>query len=143
MSFFELTGLYFDRSNALQWYWTLYVLIIGGLLAFSALRSRPDLITTLLVSILFASFAYKNMGAIVETTLQRLAILDTMTQLADGGAAEVNAVSDRLLPTLKPVLPDPIRRFHIMCDVLTIGAIWAMELRRRRKFGADVVVTMK
>jgi len=32
MKYAELTQLYFDRSNALQWYWTIYVLVIGGLL---------------------------------------------------------------------------------------------------------------
>ena len=47
MKYNELIQLYFERSNALQGYWTLYVLIIGGLLAFSSLRKQPDLVTGL------------------------------------------------------------------------------------------------
>ena len=35
MSYSELIQLYFERSTALQWYWTIYVVVIGGLLAFS------------------------------------------------------------------------------------------------------------
>ena len=32
MKYDQLIQLYFERSNALQWYWTLYVVVIGGLL---------------------------------------------------------------------------------------------------------------
>jgi hypothetical protein len=36
----ELIQLYFERSNAVQQYWNLYVIIVGGVLAFSSLRKR-------------------------------------------------------------------------------------------------------
>ena len=40
----------------------------------------------------------------------------------------------RLKNALEPTLVQPAwegtRNFHLMCDVLTIAAIWAMELRR-------------
>ena len=75
MSYSELIQLYFERSTALQGYWTLYVVIIGGLLAFSSLRQRPDMLTALLVTVLFAFFAYKNLGAIHDVTMERFAIL--------------------------------------------------------------------
>jgi hypothetical protein len=42
MTYHDLIQLYFERSNALQSYWTLYVVVIGGLLAFSSIRKeRP------------------------------------------------------------------------------------------------------
>ena len=50
MSTTDLVHLYFDRSNALQGYWTLYVVIIGGLLAFSSMRQRPSFWTTVMSS---------------------------------------------------------------------------------------------
>ena len=46
MKYDELIQLYFERSNALQGYWTLYVVIVGGLLAFSSLRKLPAAVTT-------------------------------------------------------------------------------------------------
>ena len=64
----ELVQLYFERSNALQSYWTLYAVVIGGLLAFSPLRARRDWLTTLIVSVLFSFFACKNLDAIRETS---------------------------------------------------------------------------
>ena len=38
MKYNDLIQLYFERTTALQNYWTLYVVIVGGLLAFSSLR---------------------------------------------------------------------------------------------------------
>jgi hypothetical protein len=39
MNYNDLIQLYFERSTAMQAYWNLYVLIVGGLLAFSSLRN--------------------------------------------------------------------------------------------------------
>jgi len=41
MNYNELIQLYFERSNAMQQYWNLYVIIVGGVLAFSSLRKQP------------------------------------------------------------------------------------------------------
>jgi len=134
MRYSELVQLYFDRSNALQWYWTLYVVVAGGLLAFSSLRVRPDLITAILVTILFAMFAYKNMGAIGDTTAQRLAALNAIqtypTTEQDGPS--VQRARTILEPTMAVPACEGVRNFHISSDILVIAAVWAMELRRRR-----------
>jgi uncharacterized membrane protein len=137
MSYTDLVQLYFDRTNASQWYWTLYVVVIGGLLAFSSLRRRPDLVTVVLVTILYACFAYKNMGAIVDVTNERFAILEVMKERFASGdlqanVIEVNRVRERLEPTFNPTPASSARNFHIACDVLTVAALWAMEWRRRR-----------
>ena len=134
MNYAELVKLYFERSNALQWYWTIYVLVIGGLLAFSSLRKREDLLTALLVSILYALFAYKNLGAIHDVTDQRAAVRSAIREYAPGSveAPEVQRLRPGLEPTLDAPVYDGIRNFHVTCDVLTIAALWAMEWRRRR-----------
>jgi hypothetical protein len=129
MNYAELVQLYFERSNSLQNYWTLYVVVIGGLLAFSSLRPRRDWITTLLVSVLFSFFAFKNLDAIREVTVQRFAVLKSLQHLASDMAA--NPVHERLGPTLTPPEFGGVRTFHITSDVLTIAALWAMERRRR------------
>jgi hypothetical protein len=130
MRYSELIQLYFERSNALQWYWTLYVVIVGGLLAFSSLRQRRDSVTEVLVTVLFCFFAYKNLGAIRDTTFQRMAALKAIHEFPT--ADEDKRIGEMLEPTL--VAPDyeGIRNFHVASDVLTIAAIWAMEWRRIR-----------
>ena len=60
MTYSELVQMYFERSNALQWYWTLYVIVIGGLLAFASLRKQPDRLTTFVVTVLYLCFAYRT-----------------------------------------------------------------------------------
>ena len=132
MNYNELIQLYFERSHAMQEYWNLYVLIVGGVLAFSSLRKQPAAITTALVCILFVLFAYNNLDAMKDTTAQRFATLQGIKEFDSGGAAETRKVRDLIEPTLTPATYDGVRRTHVISDLLTIAALCAMELRRRR-----------
>jgi len=129
----ELIQLYFERSNALQGYWNLYVVVVGGLLAFSSLRKQPAAITTLIVTVLFGLFAYENHDAIQVATGQRLATHEAITKF-DPGATGPTAkqVRDVLEPTLTPASHASVRTTHLTSDILVIAALWAMEFRRRR-----------
>ena len=131
MKYSDLIQLYFERSNALQSYWTLYVVIVGGLLAFSSLRKLPATLTTLIVSVLFGLFAYENLDAIQQTTVVRYRALDAIKQ-SDASAPEVKAVRELLEPALTPATMSSVRTTHLVSDILTIAALWAMELRRRK-----------
>ena len=134
MNYNELIQLYFERSTAMQQYWNLYVIIVGGVLAFSSLRKQPAAITTLLVCTLFALFAYNNLDAMKDTTAQRFATIEAIKQFDSGaGAASPSKqVRDLLEPTLTPATYNSVRTTHVISDILTIAALWAMELRRRR-----------
>ena len=134
MNYNDLIQLYFERSTAMQAYWNLYVLIVGGLLAFSSLRKQPAAITTLIVSVLFALFAYKNLDAMYDTTQQRFATIEAIKQFDASGtnAASLKQARDLLEPTLTPATYGSVRATHVTSDILTITALWAMEFRRRR-----------
>ena len=133
MRYSELIQLYFERSNALQAYWTLYVVVIGGLLAFSSLRKQRDFFTTALVTVLFAFFAYKNLDAIHDATLQRFATLSAIKQASTTGSDTPDAkVREALEPTLTPPAYAGVRTFHVTSDLLTIITLWAMERRRAK-----------
>jgi hypothetical protein len=137
MNYSELIQLYFERSNALQAYWTLYVVIVGGLLAFSSLRKQPAALTTLIVSVLFALFAYENHGAIQVATEQRFATLEAI-KTSEGTAADVTRLRASLEPTLRPASSGSVMATHLISDLLTIAGLWVMELRRRRLNSATV-----
>jgi hypothetical protein len=137
MKYSDLIQLYFERTTALQNYWTLYVVIVGGLLAFSSLRKQPAAVTTLIVTVLFGLFAYENLDAIKATTVQRHAALAAIQQSDAGSTApEIKPVRDLLEPTLNPATVSSARNTHLVSDLLTIAALWAMELRRRKQTGA-------
>jgi hypothetical protein len=138
MNYNELIQLYFERSNAMQQYWNLYVIIVGGILAFSSMRKQPAAVTTALVCILFGLFAYNNLDAMHDTTNQRFAILQTVKQFDPSTAtgAASNQVRGLLEPTLNPASYGSVKGTHVTSDVLTIAALIAMELRRRRLQGA-------
>ena len=136
MNYSNLIQLYFERSTALQNYWTLYVVIVGGLLAFSSLRKQPAALTTLIVTLLFGLFAYENLDAIKATTVQRHAALAAIKQSDAGSTApEIKPVRDLLEPTLNPATVSSARNTHLVSDLLTIAALWAMELRRKKHAG--------
>jgi hypothetical protein len=136
MKYDELIQLYFERSNALQAYWTLYVVIVGGMLAFSSMRKLPAAVTTLIVTLLFGLFAYENMDAIMTVTKQRHATLAAIKQSDSAASAEIKPVRDLLEPTLTPAAESAVQRTHLVSDVLTIVGLWALELRRRKNAGA-------
>src|SRR3954467_9486478 len=129
MNYNELIQLYFERSNALQAYWTLYVVIVGGLLAFSSLRKESAALTTAIVSVLFALFAYENLGAIKTTASQRFATLEAIKK-SEGSAADVARLREPLEPTLNPASLGSTQTTHLVSDVLTIAGLWVMELSR-------------
>ena len=131
MEFGDLLELYVLRGNALQWLWTLYVLVIGGLLAFSTLRQKPDMVGTTLVSVLYICFAYKNLGAISALIAEREVIMAALRSYSV--TAELTAILDAQQPTVAA----GARSFHIACDLLTVAAVWAMEWRRRRHVARD------
>jgi len=134
MNYNDLIQLYFERSTAMQAYWNLYVVIVGGLLAFSSLRKQPAPTTTLIVSLLFALFAYENLEAMYDTTRQRFATIEAIKQVDSTGtnAGSLKQVRDLLEPTLTPATYGSVRTTHVISDILTIAALWAMEFRRRR-----------
>ena len=132
MNYSQLIQAYFERSVALQWYWTIYVLVIGGLVAFSIFRQQRQFWTTVLVTILYACFAFKNDGAIEATAVEREAIRAAITEYPNAGANadEINLTRAKLEPTLTPYDIDGARYFHIVCDLLTIAYVWTKERRR-------------
>src|SRR5579862_2967393 len=134
MNYSELIQVYFERSTALQWYWTLYVIVIGGVLAFSTFRQRPETITAVLITILYCCFAYKNVGAIEATAVERQAILSAIKDYPASGpnAADITRVRSALEPALPPYDVSGAWYFHLLCDVLTIVFIWAKEWQRRK-----------
>jgi hypothetical protein len=144
MNYSELVQAYFERSTALQWYWTVYILVIGGLLGFSVIRQRPEPVTVILVTALYACFAWKNLGAIELTLQERQAFRVAIKDYPASGpnANDIKRVRQVLEPTLAPEAADPegVRYFHLFCDLLTVAAVWAKEWQRRKLAASPAAV---
>ncbi|CAN5588221.1 hypothetical protein BH10PLA1_BH10PLA1_12630 [soil metagenome] len=137
MRFADLVLLYFQQSNALQTLWIVYILVIGGLLAVSALRRDPDFIGGVLATVLFLAFAHKNLGAIQDTSNIRHATLQAIRQydvvaLAPSESAGFKGFQQQVIPTLYTPDIDRIGHFHHTCDAITITTLWALQWRRLR-----------
>jgi hypothetical protein len=132
MNYSDLIQAYFERSVAMQWYWTLYVLVIGGVVGFSTFRRHREPVTTILISILFACFAFKNEGAIVATAEEREAIRAAFREYPAAGttAEAIQLTRAKVEPTLTEYDIPGARYFHWVCDVLTICFLGVKEWRR-------------
>src|SRR5438105_15245199 len=115
MNYSELIQAYFERSVALQWYWTIYVLVIGSIVAFSTFRLQRQLVTTILITILFVCFAFKNEGAIEATAAEREAIRAAFKEYPATGAnaAGVKLVREQVERTLTEYDIHGTRSVHI------------------------------
>src|SRR5262249_11739136 len=131
MNYSELVQAYFERTTALQWYWTVYILVIGGVIGFSTFRQQKELATTMLVTALYGCFAYKNLDAIESTTVERNAILATLK--GHPASADVTPVRERLEPTLTGPEYTSYTWFHIACDLMTVAVVWVKEWHRRNR----------
>jgi hypothetical protein len=134
MDYGELIQTYFERSVALQWYWTIYILVIGGVLAFSTFRVRPELATTVLVMLLYVGFAYKNLGAIEATAVERAAVRSLINDYPVSGpdAGQHRRTHETLKRAMPPYDIAGARNFHIACDILTVILLWVKEFLRRK-----------
>src|SRR6185295_12561421 len=94
---------------------------------------QPAAVTTLIVCLLFALFAYNNLDAMYDTTQQRFAALKAIKEFTPAsGAADQSQIRTLLEPTLTPSTYSRVRATHVTSDILTIAGLCAMELRRRR-----------
>src|SRR4051812_38911450 len=125
MNVADLVKIYFERAVAIQNYWTVYILVIGGILAFSTFRPNRNVGKTAVLTLLYVCFAYRNCGAIVETIGQRDAAREAAL------TAPSNEAAGPVLATMTGTSPSGATNFHLICDVLTVAAIWVMELRRK------------
>src|SRR3982750_4889568 len=124
MNYNELIQLYFERSGAMQQYWNLYVVIVGGILAFSSLRKQPAAVTTFILCLLFALFAYNNLDAMYDTTQQRFATLKAIKDSGPAPAAgDQSQIRTLLEPTLTPSTYSRVRATHLTSDILTIAGL--------------------
>jgi len=147
MRFADLVSLYFQQSNMLQTYWTVYVVVIGGLLAVAAIRKEPDFLAGALATLLYCSFAYKNMSALTDLTSTRYATLQSIQQYdpsaapADKGPIEVFKAN--VVPTLQGPSVESVRTFHIYCDVITMATMWGLQLNRLRRHRRELATVTR
>lgn len=136
MTYNELLQAFFERSNALEALWTIYVTVVGALLAFCATRQRLGLWTMAVITVAFSLFAAGNLSGLRDVTLQRVALNAAIVHYDPPPDTKVtNVVELRKLvtPTLDPTPFLRVRgicAYHITFDVLTLVALWITAYRR-------------
>lgn len=131
MDFKDLVNLYFERSNALQTYWSFYISIVLALLAFfgSLKRSRHNLLLTVFLSISFIVCAAMNLSALWDVTEARLAVKQLILTRTFSPPLDPE-VLNAMRGVLKPATLGWVVGTHLSGDILTLAGIWYLALRK-------------
>lgn len=126
----DLVTLYFERTNAMEVLWGLYITIVLGLLGFvGAVKLKaPRLRILLLLSIAFSGFCYVNCVALRDVTNQRIVSADMIRQFKVGSQSD-HQIQLAISQTLDPTTVSELTWFHVTSDILTVAAIWFVGLR--------------
>jgi hypothetical protein len=136
MTYSELLQALFERSNALEVLWTIYVTVVGALLGFCATRQRLGLWTMSVVTVAFCLFAASNLLGMRDVTLQRVALDAAIVNYDPPPEARLSnnvlELKKLVTPTLHPTpfegVPG-ILAYHLTLDVLAIAALWIIAYR--------------
>ena len=127
----ELISLYFERTNAMQTLWGIYITIVLALLAFYGSKDTSAGIgRSVLITMAFVGFAVVNLDALKDVTTTRNRTRDLIVN---------DKASDHLNDDLRRVLPEIITPpsvlsvmvFHIAGDLMVVGWIWGMTLSKK------------
>jgi hypothetical protein len=141
MTYNELLQAFFGRSDALQTLWTIYVTVVGALLAFCATRESLGLRTMAAITLTFCLFSAGNLSGMHDVTLQRIALKAAIVSYQspkEPNPTEVSGLRHLIEPTLSPPPfwgPRGVFTFHIAFDVLTVAVLWITAYRRQKLAG--------
>lgn len=125
MEFKDLVALYFERTNAMQALWSIYVTIVLGLLGFlgTVKLRQPRLRIILLLLFAFCGFAYVNCDALRSVTRQRHVAADLIRSFKETDAQK------QISHSLDPPRVVSVVAFHLDGDIITVFAILTLGLR--------------
>ncbi|MBZ5521627.1 MAG: hypothetical protein LAP21_05150 [Acidobacteriia bacterium] len=119
----EALTLFFERSNAMQTYWSYYITVVLGVLAFFGAGSPRSVTTAGLISVTFLGFARANYQGMTDVARQRVEVCKYLIKPEYNCSKLPCTIKSPLPITLNPPAVNAVKAFHIVVDVLTIGAI--------------------
>lgn len=134
MDFKDVAGHLFERSNAMQSFWSYYITISGALLAFFG-SSRRSIPLTILLTVAFIGIAAANLGGMKNVAQQRVALRALLMHAGTEKADQVFKIplpSDTVVKAYLDFPPPPpvkgVVTTHLCCDAMVIAAIWVLRL---------------
>jgi hypothetical protein len=127
----DLVTKFFERSNAIQAYWSFYSTAVLGLLAFFGTKKRDRLIASLL-SVAFAGFAASNLDALRTVTRQRIVLKEMLTACTKLEPPQCGVALHELSDTVSPSSLTAVTYLHLTGDVFVFVGIWWLVLHREK-----------
>ena len=134
MEFKDITAQLFERSNAMQTFWSYYITIALALIAFFGTTQRSKTLAAIF-TIAFVGVAMVNLDGMKNIAHQRLALQDLVAAAKAPSAAAVFAkpvsakVVDAYISSVHPPSVCGVVVAHLFCDAVVIAAIWVLTPR--------------
>lgn len=145
MKYSELLQLFFERSNEIVNYWTIYIVGMAAMLSFFAVRTRLDRRTKLILTAGFLFLAVFNLVGLLSVNNQRKAVIDVIKGshadfLLEAGDKERDTVQlpiDKVEPTFRPFQNSTVIVIHLFSDGIALFGIWMVAPERTKKTRAE------
>lgn len=128
MDFIQTVTLFFQRDDAMQSYWTFYVTVVLGYIGFFGAASPSKYLRPLcvLATAAFCGFGIVNLAAIRETDAQRIELASTIRRFKPSSTLPAERLAAVQATLGQPSSLTVVTVFHLIGDLLVIGAIWAI-----------------
>ena len=128
-SFEDLLTKAFERTNALQTYWTLDATVVLAVVAFFAKVEGGDTcLLAVLITIAFTGFVVANLGALRDVSKQRAVTQQLLKQAAAASDPSQLAARLSLAGTINPATTTQVTILHLAGDAFAISALWLLAL---------------
>jgi len=139
MSLQQTLTMLLERGNAVQAFWSVYITVTLGLLAFFGSKPRSIRLAVIL-SAAFVAFGVVNCGGMLKAARQRQALYKMFhTLVAPDAPATVTCQERPCDPPLAsargldaishPLDPRLVAVFHVIIDLLALASMWYLTLR--------------
>jgi hypothetical protein len=142
MKYSELLQLFFERSNEIVNYWTIYIVGMASVLGYFAVRTDLDRKAKLTFSIGFMFLSALNLVGLLDVNNQREAVLEVIRgshadALADSSVRTTNLLLQKLVePTFDPFEQWQVIAIHACIDAITIFGIWTIGPGKAKRASA-------
>lgn len=129
----DLVEMFFERENAMQTLWQIYVAIVLGLLAFigAVPSSLKKISFPIVLSVGFVAFAAVNGSAIHDIVVTRNQLWLIINSATGTFAADKGLVN--LVRMIKPPTILETTTFCIVADLCVLLVLWGFVLAQRKR----------
>ena len=129
MSYNDLVSHFFNRSDAQQRFWPIWITVVGAIVAFLASRPTLGFWPLVVITATFCFFSATHLDAMLRVARQKTQIAEALKAFRTVPTSEAPALSvqDILQPALTASRPAKIIIFHVSGTLIAATSFWIIR----------------